>query len=303
MNRLKTKFIIHILAIFISSLIYSEEYNIGNVSSWVEKIEVPSYELNPEDIINGEYYLLSDMQVRLDPREFFNHYAILIDNSTGLENNSQISIDFDPDHEDLTIHKIQIIRDGLAIDKLDSAITSVIQKENELEKLIYNGTKSFYAILSDMRIGDILEVSFTVKEKDPIFSGYSDRFYVQWAVISLSYLMAFSEFETERYKQITEVFIEEIRPSENIRSELDIIYEIENQSIIIYEVRPAWDNPKEIMKIEVVKLTYVKTSDSWRLFWQRRDMKWHSYDPDPEVDTLEEGLRVVKNDDLGCFWG
>jgi len=115
--------------------------------------------------------------------------------------------------------------------------------------------------------------------------------------------MAFTEFETERYKQITEVFIESIRPPEHIRAELDIIYEMEGQSIIIYEVRQDWMDSSKKMKMQVVKLTYVRTSDCWRLYWQRRDLKWHSYDPDPEVDTLEEGLQVVKNDDLGCFWG
>ena len=115
--------------------------------------------------------------------------------------------------------------------------------------------------------------------------------------------MAFSEFEEAKYKAITEEFVEGIRPPEHIRNQLDIKYSLDGQSIIIYEVRPAWDDSGDIMENEVVKLTYVKTTDCWKLYWMRSDLKWHSYDPDPEVDTLKEGLQAVKTDQLGCFWG
>ena len=81
--------------------------------------------------------------------------------------------------------------------------------------------------------------------------------------------------------------MEGIRPPEHIRNQLDIKYSLEGRSIIIYEV----------------KLTYVKTTDCWKLYWMRSDLKWHSYDPDPEVDTLKEGLQAVKADQLGCFRG
>jgi len=37
----------------------------------------------------------------------------------------------------------------------------------------------------------------------------------------------------------------------------------------------------------VAKTTYVKKSGLWKVYWQRADMKWHSYDPMPEVGSLE----------------
>ncbi|MBN1532951.1 MAG: DUF3024 domain-containing protein, partial [Spirochaetes bacterium] len=39
------------------------------------------------------------------------------------------------------------------------------------------------------------------------------------------------------------------------------------------------------------------------IYWQRRDLKWHRYEPDPEVDTLEEFLDIVDADDYASFWG
>jgi hypothetical protein len=115
--------------------------------------------------------------------------------------------------------------------------------------------------------------------------------------------MAFNEFELRKYQQILDKFIEKIRPPENIRKELDISYKITNQSVEIYEIRPQYDNPKDILNIEIAKATYVKTQDIWKIFWMRSDLKWHGYEPNPEVDDLSDFLSIIDEDKYGCFWG
>lgn len=35
----------------------------------------------------------------------------------------------------------------------------------------------------------------------------------------------------------------------------------------------------------------------------RQDLKWHSYDPEPEVTSLEEFLQIVEEDAHACFHG
>jgi len=35
----------------------------------------------------------------------------------------------------------------------------------------------------------------------------------------------------------------------------------------------------------------------------RRDLKWHGYEPAPEVHTLEALLHVVDRDEHCCFFG
>jgi hypothetical protein len=64
---------------------------------------------------------------------------------------------------------------------------------------------------------------------------------------------------------ITSIKIEEIenylsyiRPSKEIRDQLDIGYRIEKQSIIIFEVRPDWIDPKKKTENKVAKVTFVK---------------------------------------------
>lgn len=57
------------------------------------------------------------------------------------------------------------------------------------------------------------------------------------------------------------------------------------------------------MESPVAKATYVKAQKIWKVYWQRADLKWHRYDPDPEVKKIEEFLVVVEKDEFGCFYG
>jgi hypothetical protein len=64
-----------------------------------------------------------------------------------------------------------------------------------------------------------------------------------------------------------------------------------------------WNNPKEKIEEAVAKATYVKKKNLWKVFWQRTDLNWHRYEPDPEVSTIEKFLEVVERDEYCCFFG
>ena len=102
--------------------------------------------------------------------------------------------------------------------------------------------------------------------------------------------MAFSEFEIHRYTKVVDAYIESKRPPVHIRKELDIGFRLEDQSIEIYEVRPAFHNPDERIERTVFKTTYVKSSDLWKIFWMKRDLKWHGYEPDTKSTRLKMHL-------------
>jgi hypothetical protein len=98
-------------------------------------------------------------------------------------------------------------------------------------------------------------------------------------------------------------FMERRRPPENIRHEVDLSYKIENQSVILFEVRPRLDNPEQVIELPIAKATFVKTKKQWNVFWQRADLKWHSYPPKPTVQDIQDFIRLVDKDTHGCFWG
>ena len=114
--------------------------------------------------------------------------------------------------------------------------------------------------------------------------------------------MAFSETEAKLYEELVRAFVERRRPPENIRDEVDIGFRIDGQSVEIFEIRPAFFKPSVKMEIPVAKTTYVRTQGVWKVFWQRRDLKWHAYDPS-EVRTLKKFLELVDEDAMCCFWG
>lgn len=115
--------------------------------------------------------------------------------------------------------------------------------------------------------------------------------------------MAFSEIEQKRYEKPVEAYINRHRPPPHIRKELDLGYRFTNQSVEIFEIRPAWRRPGEYMEHSIAKATFVKTEQVWRIYWQRADLKWHRYEPDPSASTIEEFLSIVEQDEYRCFYG
>jgi len=115
--------------------------------------------------------------------------------------------------------------------------------------------------------------------------------------------MALSEFEQKRCEHIVGAFVQKRRPAGHLRHQLDLGFRVADQSVEIFEVRPQWDRPDVKREHAVAKATYVKTERAWRVYWQRRDLKWHRYDPAPLVRSLEAFLQLVDEDQHGCFWG
>ncbi|MFW5851839.1 MAG: DUF3024 domain-containing protein [Bacteroidota bacterium] len=72
---------------------------------------------------------------------------------------------------------------------------------------------------------------------------------------------------------------------------------------MIFEVRPSWINPDEKTEFPIAKTSWVQSKQVWKVFWMRSDLKWHKYDPVPEVKTLDEFLTLVIQDKHACFWG
>ena len=115
--------------------------------------------------------------------------------------------------------------------------------------------------------------------------------------------MAISEFEIKRFEKLVGQYIEKHRPAPHLRDQVDLKFRIEKQSIIIFEIREIWNQRDKKVEEFIAKATYIKKTNSWKIYWQRSDLKWHKYDPVPETKTIEEFLAVLEADKFGCFWG
>lgn len=115
--------------------------------------------------------------------------------------------------------------------------------------------------------------------------------------------MALSEFEMKRAEKAIHAFLEKRRPPAHIRHQVDIGYRINGQSVELFEVRPRWNKPEEKLEQPIAKATYVRTAEVWNVYWQRADLKWHLYEPAPQVGSLEKFLALVDEDKNACFFG
>lgn len=115
--------------------------------------------------------------------------------------------------------------------------------------------------------------------------------------------MAIDIMKTVDIIELMENYLEKTRPPEHMRHQIDIGYQIENQSVILFEARPFWNNPTQIMQEPYAKATFVKNKNAWKIYWMRSDSNWYAYEPHPEVTTLAEFLAIVDKDEYNCFKG
>jgi len=114
--------------------------------------------------------------------------------------------------------------------------------------------------------------------------------------------MSSSEIEQKKIDKLVGGMYRERLP-DHIKDELELIYRIRGHDVTIFEKRPDWQDPRAYEEFLVAKLKYVRTKNEWRLYWQRRDLKWHCYDLLPSSRDLKELVDEVDKDPYCCFFG
>lgn len=117
------------------------------------------------------------------------------------------------------------------------------------------------------------------------------------------YEVALSEFETKRVEKLASDYTEAHSPPADIRDKLDLGFRVSGQSLELFEIRSKFRDPSVKIEHPIAKVTYVKKSKSCKVYWMRADLKWHRYDPVPEIASLEVFFRLVEDDQYGCFKG
>jgi hypothetical protein len=114
--------------------------------------------------------------------------------------------------------------------------------------------------------------------------------------------MSFNDIERQRIKNEVGGLCSKRSPA-RIKDQLRYEYEIVKQSVIIYEVRPMWNNPGKFTKLTMAKLTYIISRKIWKLYWQRANGKWLRYEPRKPTTNLSDLVQEIDDDYYGCFFG
>ncbi len=158
---------------------YSEGYEINHRPVWVNYIE-PDYSSLPKSN-QSYYYQLIDNQDNVAKECHYQHLAIKILNTDGLQNFTKLDFNYDPSYQKLVLHSIKIIRNGAEIDKLIEKEIKVLQREKNLERSIYDGSLNVILDLKDLRVGDIIDYEYSIIGFNPVSKGnYSNYYYLQY---------------------------------------------------------------------------------------------------------------------------
>ena len=150
----------------------------GSLPAWLYAVH-PDWNKRPakDEISDGYYYQLLDLQTDLPNKTRYTHYIKDISNESGVQNASEVSVTFAPEFQQVVFHRLTIIRDGVTLNRLDLSRVKVIQEEKEAGEFEYNGLKRAFIILKDVRKGDRIEVAYSVIGFNPVFGNkFSDEF-------------------------------------------------------------------------------------------------------------------------------
>ena len=122
----------------------------------------------PENASGLVFVRRQDFLVHLDKQgqEQYTGYRIKILHPNALQLGN-LTISWNPAYGVPTAHSIKIYRDGETIDILSKASFEILRREDQLEAAKLDGILTAVLRVGDLRVGDELEVAFTIQASDP----------------------------------------------------------------------------------------------------------------------------------------
>lgn len=138
------------------------------VPVWVDRLTA----LPPAPAGSSASARLMDIQFRVDAAStVYAHRALVANDSSGLGTLGQYEVEFQPEYQQLALHTLRIVRAGAVIDKLAGADIRFLQRETSLDQGIYSGSVTAAIVTEDVRVGDTLEMEYSIIGQNPVFGG------------------------------------------------------------------------------------------------------------------------------------
>lgn len=120
--------------------------------------------------------LLVERQTRLSepgaaPPHQHRRTVMQVNESAGLEAASRIEIEFAPDHQKLVLHELTVQRGTQRSNRLNPQQVKLLHREPQLERQLLDGRMTAVIILDDLRVGDRVNLSYSVVGANPVFGG------------------------------------------------------------------------------------------------------------------------------------
>jgi lipoprotein NlpI len=152
-------------------------WRVGPRASWIvdpaEQADASNNSGNTISAGTARRELLVDFQSNYalpKPQHYTRLRSMATDSST-LGSVSQPQIGFNPAFQTLVVHEASVLRDGRKLDRLSGARIELMRREQRLEQLVIDGTETLLVVLNDVRVGEAVEVAYTIEGENPIYEG------------------------------------------------------------------------------------------------------------------------------------
>jgi hypothetical protein len=156
----------------------ADPYTLAPTPAWVDVAPIPEA-ADAAPTSDGTRYLLLDDQVDTTQAQptWYRRFATRMDGPRALADGGQVSIGYQPDYQRVVLHALDVWRDGVRIDHRRDARVQVLRREEELDSGIFDGEHTLSITIPDVRVGDIVDVGFSLVGDNPVFGhAYYDSY-------------------------------------------------------------------------------------------------------------------------------
>lgn len=134
---------------------------------WAEIVELPD-----ADTSLPLHIRLADTQYHVgEATQTFVRRAMTVNSAAALSNAGQLEIRFIPQYQNVALHNVRVHRGTSVLDRRTDASIRFLQRERDLERGVYSGEVTASILVNDVRIGDTLELAYTITGQNPVFDG------------------------------------------------------------------------------------------------------------------------------------
>lgn len=217
----------------------------------------------------------------------------------------RVQIEFVPQFQTLTIHRVELLRDGRWQNRLVPERVSLARRESDFEQDMTDGSATALLVLDDVRVDDVIRVSYSIAGSNPILAGQT----ADWATLSWASPMLRSRLRV-LYDPGTEfrVHRENTALEPQVRRGADAVeVQVEARDLpptVFEDSYPVWYQPYPLIEIAAARswadvvawaLPLYPTHDApFDHELEQRIARWKTL-PDP-MARLTAALRTVQND-------
>lgn len=144
-------------------------FRVESTPPWVTRRKVMGMDRLPGEPVT---VLLLDRQLHAPTSTRYTRIVRRIETHQAVQDLGSIELGFDPATQHLVVHGISIFRAGALINHAAESAFELLQREAGLEQDILNGALTALMVMKDVRVGDILDVEFSIHSDSSLFTSH-----------------------------------------------------------------------------------------------------------------------------------